>query len=303
MSNSPENGVSTETGAWQFDDQTLAGMRDYWDVYDRHYDEIRLVVLAELAADQEVGRIIRATPPDVLEERGRESRELMRRAIEHGEWDTYTESLKAQGKIYAQAGLSFGAWFRIVSAFRPHLVRHLLATFGTDTRRLVRAIDGMDRVLDIALSSVGEAYLEVKEDIIALQREAVGERRARGRFRVILDSLAEGVVTTDPYGNVITANPAMVRLSGIPEEEAVGQRYPDIYPLEHGGRRLVWEERFLYKAIEERRQIRSEGTEVVFVRQDDTRVPVSITAAPLIDDDGRLVGGVTVWRELPPNRG
>ena len=282
----------------EFEDDVLAGMRDYWDIYERHYDEIRLVLIAELTADEEVGRLIRTTPPEVLEENSKRSRELTRRAIVDGDWEPYLTNLKTQGSTYAQGGLSFAAWFRITSAFRPHIVRHMLAAFGADTQRLIRAIDALDRLVDLILAVIGESYLERKEHIIALQREAMGEMRVRSRYAVVLASMADGVVTTDPYGNVVTANPAMERISGVPEDEAIGQPHHRVYPAKRDGKLLIQEERFLTEAIRQGKTVTSEGVDVDLICRDGREVPVSITTAPIFEED-RIAGGVTVIRELP----
>ncbi len=291
-----EDEVTIRTGRTvvMFGPDEMAGIRDYWELYERHYQDIRLVLLAEFAADEEVGKIVRTTPPEALEEQGKRSLELTRRAIEHGEWEPYLENLRSQGAAYAKMGLTFSAWFRIISAFRPHVVKYLLAAFASDTQRLVRAVDGMDRLLDLAMSAIGEAYLGQMEDVIARQREAIGELRVRSRYQVVLESMADGVVTVDPYGNVVTSNPAMERLSGVPEEEAIGQRYDAIYPAEKDGRVLKWEERFAYEAMQRRDKVLSE---VNLICRDGRKVPVSITAAPL-EEDERVVGAVVVIREL-----
>jgi PAS domain S-box-containing protein len=282
----------------EFEDDVLAGLRDYWDIYDRHYDEIRLVLIAELTADEEVGPVIRATPSEALEESSRRSRELTRRAIVDGDWEPYLANLTEQGSTYAQGGLSFAAWFRITSAFRPHIVRHMLAAFGADTQRLIRAIDALDRLVDVVLAAIGESYLERKEQIIARQREAIGEMRARSRYAVVLASIADGVVTTDPYGNVVTANPAMERISGVPEEEAIGKPYHRVYPAKRDGKLMSREERFLVAAIREAETVTSEGVDQDLICRDGREVPVSITTAPIFEED-RIAGAVAVIRELP----
>jgi PAS domain S-box-containing protein len=282
----------------EFEDDVLAGLRDYWDIYERHYDEIRLVLIAELTADEEVGPVIRATPSEALEESSRRSRELTRRAIVDGDWEPYLANLTEQGSTYAQGGLSFAAWFRITSAFRPHIVRHMLAAFGADTQRLIRAIDALDRLVDVVLAAIGESYLERKEQIIARQREAIGEMRARSRYAVVLASIADGVVTTDPYGNVVTANPAMERISGVPEEEAIGKPYHRVYPAKRDGKLMSREERFLVAAIREAETVTSEGVDQDLICRDGREVPVSITTAPIFEED-RIAGAVAVIRELP----
>jgi PAS domain S-box-containing protein len=105
-------------------------------------------------------------------------------------------------------------------------------------------------------------------------------------------------VTTDPLGNVMTANPAMERITGIPEEEAIGQPYNQVYPAKREGRLIPNRERFLMKAMREGTTVLSEGLDVVLMGRDGREIPISITAAPIVEDD-RIVGGVAVFRELP----
>jgi PAS domain S-box-containing protein len=281
-----------------FGPEELAGIRDYWDLYERHYEEIRLVLLAELASDEEVGRLLRNTPADVLEEQGKRSLEISRRAILDGEWEPYLENLRAQGATYAKAGLSFSAWFRIISAFRPHVVKRLLAAFASDTGRLVRAVDGMDRLLDLALSAIGEAYLGQMEEVIARQREAIGELRTRARVQVILSSIADGVITTDPFGNIMTINLAMEKLAGVGADDAIGRPYHEIYPVLKDGELLEVKDRYLTRAIEQRTTLQSERSDLRLVCPDGRELPVTITAAPIIEEGGRLLGGVAVVRAL-----
>jgi PAS domain S-box-containing protein len=300
MAQTPENGNETLTmDVPEFTEEQQAGMRDFWDIYERHYDEIRLVLMAELSADKEIGRLIRSTPPEIQEEQAEISRQLSRRAILDGEWEPYLASLKTQGTTFAHGGLSFAAWFRIFSAFRPHIVRHLLAAFGTDAHRLAGAIDGLDRLVDVAMAVIGEAYLEAKEEIIARQREAMGELRSRARYQVILASIADSVVVTDPHGNVMNINPAMERLSGVPVGEAVGERYDVVFPVYKDGRLLPWSERHLHQAIETQEVVSSEGQDLTLHSREGKEIPIQVTAAPVIEEGGNLLGGVNVFHELP----
>jgi PAS domain S-box-containing protein len=175
----------------------------------------------------------------------------------------------------------------------------MLAAFGTDSHRLARAIDGMDRMLDLAMAVLGESYIEAKEEIIARQREAMGELRSRARYQVILNSIADSVVVTDPHGNVMNVNPAMERLSGVAAEEAIGERYDVVFPVYKDGRLLPWSERHIYLAIERQEMVSSEGQDLTLHCKDGKEVPIQVTAAPVIEEGGNLLGGVNVFHELP----
>lgn len=176
-SSKPRSVQTAEPGP-SFSEGELAGIRDFWSVYERHYEEIRAIFLADLAEDEEVGEFIRKLPRQVLDEQGAASLKLTRRAILQGAWQPYLAHLRVQGATYANMGLNFEAWFRVTSAFRSHVVRHLLAEYSGDPGRLARAVDGMDHILDLELSAIGSAYLAAKEGIIARQREALGQLRA-----------------------------------------------------------------------------------------------------------------------------
>src|SRR5882672_3356623 len=63
------------------------GIRDYWHVYDKHYDRLQKSLMAMVMAHEELGPLIRAIPPQVMEEQNRASRERQRKAFIQGEWD------------------------------------------------------------------------------------------------------------------------------------------------------------------------------------------------------------------------
>jgi PAS domain S-box-containing protein len=90
----------------------------------------------------------------------------------------------------------------------------------------------------------------------------------------------------------------MERISGVPEEEAIGRPYHQVYPAKRAGRLLTQAQRFITQAIKRGETVLSEGVDVDLVCRDGREIPVSITAAPIVED-GRVVGGVGVVRELP----
>src|SRR5687768_2463592 len=57
-------------------------LRDFWKVYDAHYQEISDEATEHLKSDPEVGPLIDSIPEDQREAQSRVSRELMQKAIE-----------------------------------------------------------------------------------------------------------------------------------------------------------------------------------------------------------------------------
>ncbi|MGH2528365.1 MAG: STAS domain-containing protein [Actinomycetota bacterium] len=151
------------------------GLEDFWRVYDAHYEEISNDAQTLLADDPDFGPVLASMTQQQREEQNRESRERMRRAIVEGEWDPYFSELRVQGFGYAQMGVSFAGWFRLLSIFRPLLSGFLLDALREMPDRLRSAIGAMDEFIDGAMAVIGEEYLRAKEEIISHHQEAIRE--------------------------------------------------------------------------------------------------------------------------------
>jgi rsbT co-antagonist protein RsbR len=152
-----------------------AGLKDFWELYEAHYDQMQQELVGALDEHSEFSALLRSTPRAQMEEQNRAARESLRRAVQEGDWETYTEELRAQGDQYAQAGISFSAWFEVMSLFRGLLRPRLFAAFGATPDRLQDALEAMNRFLDLALASIGQGYLESKEQIIHRQQAGIRE--------------------------------------------------------------------------------------------------------------------------------
>lgn len=107
----------------------------------------------------------------------------------------------------------------------------------------------------------------------------------------IMESVADGVFTVDLDWRITSFNRAAAAITGVPAEEALGRRCRDVF---HSS---VCDGACVLRACME--QDTPFGSRTVFmVRTDGTRVPVSISAAPLKDRRGRLIGGVETFRDL-----
>jgi PAS domain S-box-containing protein len=108
---------------------------------------------------------------------------------------------------------------------------------------------------------------------------------------IILDSITEGVFTVDPEFNITSFNRAAERITGVPREQALGQRCYDVFRAD-----------ICQNACALRRTLDS-GRELVDLRvtildSDGRTLPISISTAVLRDDEGNMVGGVETFRDL-----
>src|SRR5207249_1127747 len=141
-------------------------LRDFWHLYEAHYDQIQDELTKRLAEHPEFGPLLRSMTPEQMAEQNRASRELTRHAVVDNDWQPYLADLQTQGEHYAQAGLSFEAWFEAVAAFRTVLGPLLFAAFGERPEAFLATLEAMGKFLDVAMANLGQGYLGAKELII-----------------------------------------------------------------------------------------------------------------------------------------
>jgi PAS domain S-box-containing protein len=266
------------------------GLQNYWTVYEAHREEIT-AQLQEMASQHAEFKFIlqNSVSQPAAEEQAR-NRELQRNAILHADWEPYLKNLQRQGMRYAQAGLSFRAWFEIVGAFRQYLMPHLVHTYGGSTELLLSAVHGMDSFLDIAMSTIGEAYLETKEQLIRRQEEAVQaasrQQQSERRFRGLLEAAPDGMVIVDAQGTIAMINAQTERLFGYARDELVGKHVELLVP-----------ERFRDLHPFHRRQFTKNAPggpmgpdlDLYARRQDGSEFPVEITLSPMETEEDHLI--------------
>lgn len=152
-----------------------AALAEYWRFYEPIASEINTELRESLLKLPEWMPLIRAMSPQVEAERNARSLELQRVALRDGNWGPYLEDLREQGVTYARMGVSFIAWYDIIAIYREHIRRRLLSLGTADFDRMVKVSDGLNRMIDIAMAHLGEAYLSAKESIIVEQQAAIRE--------------------------------------------------------------------------------------------------------------------------------
>ena len=150
-------------------------MRTFWEFYEPLADEISNQLRDSLAALPEWAPILKASATEEARRQELDSRARQREAIVNGNWTPYLDELRTQGINYAKMGISFVAWYDIIAIYRELIRRKILGLAKADLEHSARVGDGMNRLLDIGMSHLGEAYLAAKEQIIARQEAAIRE--------------------------------------------------------------------------------------------------------------------------------
>ncbi|MBC8874940.1 MAG: sigma 54-interacting transcriptional regulator [Planctomycetes bacterium] len=116
----------------------------------------------------------------------------------------------------------------------------------------------------------------------------VSEQQVRD---VILDSIADGVFTVDDDWNITSFNRAAEEITGIPCEQAIGQKCFDVFQAS-----ICQTNCALRDTMCNGRQWVDRRIDILNSRGE--KVPVSISTSILRDEDGRAVGGVETFRDL-----
>jgi PAS domain S-box-containing protein len=110
-------------------------------------------------------------------------------------------------------------------------------------------------------------------------------------FHVILDSIADGVFTTDTNHRITSFNRAAERITGFTSAEAIGRPCYEVFQASICDSSC---------ALEAAWRTRHETIDrpVKIVNKDGKRIPISISASVLTDHAGTIIGGVETFRDL-----
>jgi PAS domain S-box-containing protein len=125
----------------------------------------------------------------------------------------------------------------------------------------------------------------VAERTTALQETSTALEEGRRFLDTISNNMGEGIYVLDPEGRVSFINPEAERLLGVTKAE-LGDRplYECISLQSTDGQPVDLRQSAVYKSMEELRNHRT--NDEILVRGDGSTLPVSVTAAPFVDDTG-----------------
>jgi PAS domain S-box-containing protein len=145
----------------------------------------------------------------------------------------------------------------------------------------------------VDLVLVGESKDAAREYRAALVdiHERVVLQEGRARLAAMVSSAGEAMISRDADGCVTSWNAAAERLFGVPAREMLGRTMEGLVPLEHRGE----ESDLLQRA--------ARGEHLAYVDaerlgRDGALLQLSLSLAPLHDDDGRLLGSALVARDV-----
>jgi anti-anti-sigma factor len=153
----------------KLNDAELSSLREFWDVYEPQFARVGSEIADDVADHPELTHFVGyGDDAEVAQKRSR-----MAEAIRNGEWDDYLADMVKTGARYAEAGLSFSAWFATGRALRSRLVPLLVEALSSEPERLAQAVRGVSIFIDLVQVAVGDSYISAKERIIREQQDVL----------------------------------------------------------------------------------------------------------------------------------
>jgi PAS domain S-box-containing protein len=108
---------------------------------------------------------------------------------------------------------------------------------------------------------------------------------------LILDSVADGVFTVDEEFRITMFNKAAQKITGYTAEEAIGRHCHEVFRSSICGNACA-----LNQSMKKRQPVLNCSAQIE--QKAGRRIAISISAAPILDDEGNVIGGVETFRDL-----
>ncbi|NHZ93017.1 EAL domain-containing protein [Massilia sp. CCM 8733] len=195
---------------------------------------------------------------------------------------------------------------RIASEDLP-LARTVRGHDGPRTEGLIyERADGERLHIDVTTAAivdsdgVARVAIAVLHDVSQLKHTEMAAAAEKERALVTLAALTDGVITADRGGAIMTVNPAAERMLGVPGDAARGLRFRELLHIEEPAAAEA-----TFGAIERclgQHQTTDGLPHATLVSQDGTRFAVENAVAPVILDNGELIGAVLIMHDVTESK-
>ena len=142
------------------------------------------------------------------------------------------------------------------------------------------------------------ANLALAADVAARQRTEAALADEKEKLSVTLRSIAEGVVTVDVEGRILMMNPVAERLTGWTSADASSRLLAELFPLTDRFSRSPLKQDPVSRVLAGREISGSEIAWALATGREQRQLLVDVSAAPIHDGKGRVVGAVLVFRDV-----
>lgn len=146
------------------------------------------------------------------------------------------------------------------------------------------------------------ALVTVAKDIAHRKNLEVSLGRSKLQARITLESIGEGIITTDRNGMIDYMNEAAEQLLDIMRSSAVGRRPSDLIGLvDEGDRESLGDP--VEQCLAERKRVSLGRRALLLAKESDREFSVELTASPIRAPAGEIAGCVVIFHDVTELRG
>ncbi len=191
--------------------------------------------------------------------------------------------------------------------FRKTISRKL-AGQSVPNRLEIQLINGNDQGLWVEAQSStieyrgSEVILTIARDVSYRKSLEVSLSRSKRQAQYTLESISEGVITTDNEGRIDYMNRAAEGMTGADRESATGLRISDVFSLiDEGDRRSLGDP--VERCLAMRRRVNMGRRALLVSRDGEHEHSIEITASPIKGPGNSISGTVVVFHDVSEIRG
>ncbi|MFO7675938.1 MAG: ATP-binding protein [bacterium] len=210
-------------------------------------------------------------------------------------------------------GLLIAAGVIVVGLFLSERIARPLLDLRNGARRI--GAGELDLRLDVATGDeiedlagefnamaarLGESRRGLEDRVRAATAELA---REHGALQAIVAALGEGLMVISPERRIVMWNRAAEQLTGFPAAEVIGRPCSEVLRARDDSTESLCQDRCPARtALERGRAVKSIDLSTTIARKDGHRLPVTVSAAPVVDRDGRDQGCVVVLHDVTRER-
>lgn len=213
----------------EFSKPDLQQLRAFDSFMDKHHLAISLQIRKKLINHPVIRPIIKKQSEAEHIEEDKQSRCLQKEAICNGKWDNYTIRLLNQGMLYAQMGMEFSDWSRVIMLYQDYSLPVIQKDLSNNVSQLISVLNGLNKMVVYAQAVISESYFIEKnkliEDVNLKVEKTMSElRKSDERFKALFENCTDHVLMVNPEGTIEYINHAP---AGLKRDEVVGSNLFD----------------------------------------------------------------------------
>ncbi|HEX9805107.1 MAG TPA: ATP-binding protein [Candidatus Dojkabacteria bacterium] len=156
--------------------------------------------------------------------------------------------------------------------------------------------DNFRKIVFLFLSSFLILFVILAASFKVIWRNASELYKQKVQDSAILNGIGDGVFVVDRAWNILLFNKSAVDLTGWSQKEAIGSPLRDILKIYNESDRKEKFE-FIEKTMISG-EVNFMENHTILIRKDGSEIPIGDSAAPFIDEKGKIIGVIVIFRDL-----